>query len=433
MNILNQSNRPGLVTALERDWAENPRWKGILRPYSAESVMRLAGSTYPHFRATFAKVSAEKLYHLFRDNKYIPALGAMSGLQAVEQIEAGLKAIYVSGWQIAADANISGSTYPDLSLYPVTSAPQLVERIVQAEERRDQIDSLNGQNRRDWFAPIIADGEAGFGGPLNCYELVKHLIWAGCAGIHLEDQLSSLKKCGHMGGKVLVPISEFKEKLVSARLAGDVLGAPTLLIARTDAESAAYIRSDQDAVDQRFIDGRDLEEDGFYRTKGGLPYAVARSLEVAEFADLLWFETQTPDLGQAKEYAAEIHRRFPKKWLAYNCSPSFHWKKHMNDQELIQFQEKLGEMGYKFQFITLAGFHALNASMFELAKNYLKEGMKGFKELQEKEFMLEKEGFSAIRHQAYVGGGYFDELLTTIKGHSTKLAALKGSTEESQF
>jgi isocitrate lyase len=428
-----RKNKKELASLIAKAWKE-PRWQGIKRPYTPEEVVKLSGSIYPHFDALFANYVAEKFWTLLEKETYIQAIGAMTGLQAIQQIEAGLKAIYLSGWQIAADANNASETYPDLSLYPVSSAPSLVKRIIKAQERRDQVDSIHNNGQRDWFAPIVADAEAGFGGPLNCFELIKALILAGAAAIHLEDQLSSLKKCGHMGGKVLVPVSEFKEKLISARLSADCLGASTILIARTDAESARYIRSDADAIDQKFITKRQEGHEGFFEVQGGLDYAIARSLAISPLADLLWWESSKPDLGEAKEFAAEIHRTYKGKWLAYNCSPSFHWKKHLSEKEAHTFQEKLAEMGYKFQFITLGGFHSLNASMFELAKNVLNEGMRGYQTLQEKEFELEEKwGYSAVKHQSFVGGGYFDEILYAVKGRESGLGSLKGSTEESQF
>jgi isocitrate lyase len=348
-------------------------------------------------------------------------------------VQAGLKAIYLSGWQVAADANDAGQMYPDQSLYPVDSAPNLCRRLNNSLMRADQISHMEGKNDVYWFAPIVADAEAGFGGPLNTFELMKAMIEAGAAGVHLEDQLSSLKKCGHMGGKVLVPDREFIQKLISARLAADVLGVPTVLIARTDANSAQLIRSDYDDVDRPFLTGEQTT-DGYFRVRGGIEYAIARSLKYAPYADLLWCETSKPDIGEAKEYADAIHEKFPGKLLAYNCSPSFNWKRNLDENSIAQFQEKLGEMGYKFQFVTLAGFHALNASMYELAHAYNKEGMAAYSRLQEREFEMEKQlGYSAVKHQRFVGVGYFDEVQMTISGGEASTTALKGSTEEEQF
>jgi isocitrate lyase len=359
-------------------------------------------------------------------------MGAMTGNQAVQQVQAGLKAIYVSGWQVAADANDSFHTYPDQSLYPVLSVPHLIQRIHNSLSRADQIQHMQNSNEIDWFVPVVADAEAGFGGPLNAYELVREMIVAGVAGIHLEDQLSSAKKCGHMGGKVLVPISASIEKLVAARLASDVLGVPILIIARTDAESAAYLRSDADVVDQQFLVGTRSSE-GYYNIKGGIDYAIARGLAYSPYSDLVWCETSKPDIGEAREFAQGIHEKFPGKWLAYNCSPSFNWNKNLDSKSIATFQEKMAEMGYKFQFVTLAGFHALNGSMFELAKGYSKDGMAAYAKFQGHELELEKEGYKAIKHQSFVGTGYFDELISTINENNASIQALKGSTESSQF
>lgn len=418
------------IQALSDSWKNNPRWKGVLRTYSAEEVVKLQGSLL--LDHTLARLGANKLWKLFENENYIKALGAMSGNQAVQQIHAGLKAVYVSGWQVAGDANDSMQTYPDLSLYPVQSVPHLIQRINNALTRADQIDHLHNKEQFDWFAPIIADAEAGFGGPLNAFELVKAMIEAGVAAIHLEDQLSSLKKCGHMGGKVLVPAADFVQKLSTARLAADVLGVPTIIIARTDADSATLIRSDSDPVDQPYLTGNRSYE-GYFEVKGGVEYAIQRGLAFAPYSDMVWCETSTPDIGHAREFAQGIHEKYPGKWLAYNCSPSFNWKKHLNDKELLSFQEKLGELGYKFQFVTLAGFHTLNASMYELAHTYAKEGMTAYAIFQEHEFELEKSGYRAIKHQSFVGAGYFDEVLTVVSEGRATTHALKGSTEEQQF
>lgn len=419
------------IEKVASEWKNNPRWNGIVRPYSAEEVVKLRGSLqidYP-----LARIGANKLWKLLETESFIRALGALTGNQAVQQVQAGLKAIYVSGWQVAADANDSGETYPDQSLYPVLSVPHLIRRINNALRRADQIQHMENDGHTDWFVPIVADAEAGFGGPLNVFELIKAMIEAGAAAIHLEDQLSSLKKCGHMGGKVLVPTSEFIEKLITARLASDIMNIPTLLIARTDAHSAGMLRLDCDVHDQPFLTGERSAE-GFYRIKGGIPCAIARGLAFAPYSDLIWCETSTPDLGEAREFAAGIHERYPGKWLAYNCSPSFNWRAHLDEKEVLRFQEKLGEMGYKFQFVTLAGFHTLNASMFELAHNYSTKGMGAYAEFQQHEFELEKKyGYKGIKHQRFVGTGYFDELTDTINGGESEIKALRGSTEEQQF
>lgn len=418
------------ISELENDWKSNKRWKGILRPYSAEKVVQLRGSL--HIDHTLAKLGAKKLWELLQHENYIRAMGALTGNQAVQQVQAGLKAIYISGWQVAADSNDADQTYPDQSLYPVLSVPHLIHRINNALMRADQIQHLSNGDNIDWFVPLVADAEAGFGGPLNTFELIKAMIAAGAAAIHLEDQLSSLKKCGHMGGKVLVPVSEFIEKLITARLAADVMGISTLIIARTDAESATFVRSDSDPLDKPFLKGSRSFE-GYYDLKSGVQYAIARGRAFAPYSDLVWCETSKPDLGEAKEFAAGIHEKFPGKWLAYNCSPSFNWKLHMDDKEMESFQDRLAEMGYKFQFITLAGFHTLNASMFDLAQDYAKNGMAAYGRFQMREFELEKIGFKALKHQSFVGTHYFDEVFSAItEGHvSTK--AMKGSTEEAQF
>ena len=416
---------------LSQAWANDPRWKGVERTYSAQNVVRLRGSY--RLDHSIARLGAERLWKLLQEEPYVRALGALTGNQAVQQVAAGLKAIYLSGWQVAADANNALQMYPDQSLYPVSSGPEVVRRINNALLRADQIASLDGANDVHWLAPIVADIEAGFGGPLNTFELVKAMIEAGAAAVHLEDQLSSLKKCGHMGGKVLVPGPEYVPKLVACRLAADVMGVPTILVARTDANSAKLVRSDFDPVDHPFLTGERTSE-GHYVVRGGLEHAIARGLEYAPYADLLWCETAKPDLGEAKEFAEAIHEKFPGKLLAYNCSPSFNWKKHLDDKTIAGFQDRLGEMGYKFQFVTLAGFHALNASMFELSRAYAREGMAAYARLQESEFAMEKQhGYGAIKHQKFVGAGYFDEVQLTISGGDESTTALTGSTEEEQF
>lgn len=418
------------IDALENEWRSQSRWTGILRPYSAEKVVQLRGSLV--VEQTLARRGAQKLWQLFERESFVRAMGAMTGNQAVQQVEAGLKVIYVSGWQIAADANDALHTYPDLSLYPVLSGPNLINRINNALIRADQIQHMENKDNRDWFTPIIADAEAGFGGPLNVFELVKAMINSGVSGIHLEDQLSSLKKCGHMGGKVLVSASTFIEKLVTARLAADILDVPLLIIGRTDAESASYIYSDSDSIDQPFLTGKRSYE-GYFEVKSGIDFAVARACAFAPYSDLVWCETSKPDLGEAKAFAEGVHEKFPGKWLAYNCSPSFNWRRHLDEKKLRGFQERLAEMGYKFQFITLAGFHTLNASMFELAHGYLLDGISAYASFQQEEFELESKGYKALRHQRFVGAGYFDEVLMALTGGCTSTHALKGSTEEKQF
>jgi isocitrate lyase len=419
------------VQALQKAWTGQSRWKGITRPYSAEDVLRLRGSI--HVEHTLARLGAERLWRLMKKEPYVKALGALTGGQAVQMVQAGLQAIYLSGWQVAADANIVGQTYPDQSLYPMNSAPQLVERLNNALLRADQIHTMRGKNGINWLAPIVADAESGFGGPLNTFELIKQLIAAGAAGIHLEDQLSSAKKCGHMGGKVLVPAQEFIRKLASARLAADVLDIPTIIIARTDADSATLLRSNIDELDEPFLTGERSFE-GYMYVKGGLEYAIARGQAYAPFADMIWCETSKPDLGEAREFAQAIHEKFPGKLLAYNCSPSFNWQRNLNEKTIARFQDELGEMGYKFQFVTLAGFHALNLSMFELARGYVQEGMAAYSRLQEQEFAAEREhGYAAAKHQSFVGAGYFDEVQLVLTGGQASTAALTGSTEEEQF
>ena len=419
------------IEKLEQDWQTNPRWQGVERPYQAEHVIRLRGSVPIEY--TLARRGAEKLYQLFQDEPYVRSLGALSGNQAVQMVQAGLKAIYVSGWQIAGDSNTALHTYPDQSLYPVDSGPTLIRRINNALLRADQIEHMDNINEVDWLVPIVADAEAGFGGPLNAFELIKAMIEAGAAGIHLEDQLSSLKKCGHMGGKVLVPINVFISKLITARLAADVIGVPTLIIARTDADSATLIRADSDERDQPFLTGERSFE-GYYYVNGGIDYAIQRGLAFAPYADLVWCETAKPDIEEARRFAEGIHALYPGKWLAYNCSPSFNGRRNLSDEEIASFQDELGKLGYKFQFVTLAGFHTLNASMFELANCYRQEGMAAYARFQTHEFELQdRYGYKAIKHQSFVGAGYFDEVLMTITAGQASTAALKGSTEEEQF
>lgn len=417
--------------ALQKKWKTDPRWKDIKRPYSAEDVLKLRGSIQIEY--TIAKMGAEKLWDLIHNEKIVRSLGAQTGNQAVQQVQAGLKAIYVSGWQVAGDANNSGQTYPDQSLYPSDSVPSLVKRINNALLRSDQITHAAGQNGVDWFAPIIADAEAGFGGVLNAYELMKAMIEAGAAGVHFEDQLSSAKKCGHMGGKVLVPTKEAIQKLISARLAADVMGVPTVLIARTDADSAGLLTSDIDEYDHEFLTGERTEE-GFFKIRKGLPTAIARGLAFAPYADLIWCETSRPNIEEAKIFAEAIKKKYPDKLLAYNCSPSFNWKLNLDEATIAKFQTELAAMGYKYQFVTLAGFHSLNYIMFDLSYHYNKTGMAAYSKLQEREFKLEKEkGFRAIKHQSFVGAGYFDEISKVITGGHTSITALDGSTEEEQF
>jgi isocitrate lyase len=415
---------------LARRWAEEERWNGIVRTYEAEDVVRLRGSVVPEH--TVARLGAERLWQLLTSEDYVPALGALSGGQAVQMVRAGLKAIYLSGWQVAADANLAGQTYPDQSLYPANSVPSFVRRLNSALARADQIDWSEGRNGTHWFAPIVADAEAGFGGPLNAYELMKGMIEAGAGGVHFEDQLAAEKKCGHLGGKVLVPTSQFVRTLNSARLAADVLDVPTVLVARTDALSANLVTSDVDDSDRAFCTGERTAE-GFFRVNDGIEAAIARGLAYAPYADLLWCETSTPDMGEAREFAQAIREQFPGKLLAYNCSPSFNWRKNLDDDQIARFQRELGEIGYKFQFITLAGFHSLNAAMYELAGAYAKEGMTAYVELQEREFAMEEQGYTATRHQREVGAGYFDLIVQTVTGGESSTLALKGSTEESQF
>jgi isocitrate lyase len=417
---------------LSSAWQQDSRWKGVVRPYAAESVTRLCPSI--HIEYSLAKLGAERLWNLLHSEAYVPSLGALTGTQAVEQVQAGLKAIYVSGWQVAGDANLAGQMYPDQSLYPSNSVPSLVRAINNALLRADQIHrSEDVTSGPYWFAPIIADAEAGFGGALNAFELMKAMIEAGAAGVHFEDQLSSAKKCGHLGGKVVVPIREFEQKLIAARLAADVLDVPTLLIARTDADAARLLLSDIDPRDEPFLEGGRTEE-GFYTFRGGLDAAIVRGLAYAPYADMVWCETSVPDLDAARRFAEAIHAQFPGKLLAYNCSPSFHWKRMLSDRQIATFQAQIAEYGYKYQFVTLAGFHSLNAGMFELARDYSRHGMSAYSRLQEKEFALaESDGYAAIRHQRFVGTAYFDAVQTTIAGHHASTEALEGSTENAQF
>jgi isocitrate/methylisocitrate lyase len=414
---------------LEARWRDDPRWAGIERSYAALDAVRLRGSVVPE--QTLARLGAKRLWELLRRDEPVRALGAMTGGQAVQMVRAGLGAIYLSGWQVAADANLAGSTYPDQSLYPANSAPALVKRLNAALQRADQIDWAENRNGTYWLAPIVADAEAGFGGPLNAYELMRSMIEAGASGVHYEDQLASEKKCGHLGGKVLVPTAQFIRTLNAARLAADVLDVPTVLVARTDALSAALLTSDIDEYDRDFVTGERTSE-GFYRVRDGIEAAISRGLAYAPYADLIWFETSTPDLGEAREFADAIHERFPCKLLAYNCSPSFNWRKHLDDDAIAGFQTLLGEWGYRFQFITLAGFHSLNAGMFELARGYAQEQMPAYVRLQESEFAMEEHGYTATRHQREVGAGYFDLVTQAVSPDSSTLA-LKGSTEEAQF
>jgi isocitrate lyase len=417
---------------LEREWQSNPRWDGITRPYSAEDVVRLRGSI--QIEHTLAKLGAERLWNLLQNEDYVAALGAVTGNQAVQQVRAGLQAIYISGWQAAADANDAGQMYPDQSLYPANSVPNLVRRINQALIRADQIHHSEGKNGIHWFAPMFADAEAGFGGNLNAFELMKAMIEAGAAGVHFEDQLSSAKKCGHLGGKVLVPTIEAVQKLIAARLAADTLGVPTLLMARTDADSAGLLTSDIDPRDQEFILSSERTPEGFYRIRSGVEAAITRGLAYAPYVDMLWCETSKPDLAEAREFAEGIHARFPGKMLAYNCSPSFNWRKNLDDSTIARFQSELGTMGYKFQFVTLAGFHALNLSMFELASGYKENGMSAYCRLQEKEFASEElAGYAAVKHQRFVGTGYFDAVQQAVAGGASSTTALEGSTEAAQF
>jgi isocitrate lyase len=415
---------------LTKTWKNDPRWEGITRPYTADDVLRLRGTVL--IEHTLARLGAERLWTLLHQDAYVPALGALTGNQAMQMVKAGLKAIYLSGWQVAADANLAGQMYPDQSLYPANSVPQVVKRINQSLQRADQITHSEGKDDTYWFAPIVADAEAGFGGPLNVFEIMKAMIEAGTAGVHFEDQLASEKKCGHMGGKVLIPTQAAVKHLVAARLAADVMGVPTLVVARTDANGANLLMSDVDERDHEFITGERTSE-GFYRVRAGLDQAIARGLAYAPYADLIWCETSEPNIDEARRFAEAIHERFPGKLLAYNCSPSFNWKKKLDHSTIATFQQELGTMGYKFQFVTLAGFHALNYSMFHLAKGYGERGMAAYSELQQAEFAAESEGYSATKHQREVGTGYFDEVAQVIAGGEASTLALVGSTEAAQF
>lgn len=415
---------------LVNDWETNPRWNGIERPYTAEDVMRLRGSVSIEY--TLARMGADRLWRLLHEERFVPALGALTGNQAMQQVKAGLSAVYLSGWQVAADANLSGHMYPDQSLYPANSVPQVVKRINQTLQRADQIDHAEGRSDTYWFAPIIADAEAGFGGSLNVFELMKAMIEAGAAGVHFEDQLASEKKCGHMGGKVLIPSAQAIRNLIAARFAADVMGVDTLIVARTDANGAMLITSDIDPCDREFLTAERTAE-GFFRMRGGLDAAIARGLAYAPYADLIWCETAEPNLDEARRFAQAIHQRFPDKLLAYNCSPSFNWRKKLAAHTIATFQDQLADLGYRFQFVTLAGFHALNHSMFELARSYRERGMAAYSDLQESEFASEQYGYSATRHQREVGASYFDEVAQVIASGQSSTTALGGSTEEEQF
>ncbi|WP_407944878.1 isocitrate lyase [Paenibacillus albiflavus] len=422
-------NKEREVQELRNSWS-TPRWRGVTRTYTADEVVKLRGSVQIEY--TFAKLGAERFWHLLNTEEYIPALGALTGNQAVQQVKAGLQAIYLSGWQVAADANLAGHMYPDQSLYPVNSVPQVVKRINQALQRADQIQHSEGKDDTYFYAPIVADAEAGFGGTLNVFELMKAMIEAGAAAVHFEDQLSSEKKCGHLGGKVLLPTQQAVRNLLAARLAADVLGVDTVLIARTDANAANLITSDVDEYDRPFLTGERTQE-GFYRTRDGLDQAIARGLAYAPYADLIWCETSEPNLAEAKRFAEAIHAKFPGKMLAYNCSPSFNWNKKLDENAIANFQKELAKLGYKFQFVTLAGFHALNYSMFELARGYKERGMSAYSQLQQAEFMLESEGYEAVKHQREVGTGYFDEVSGVISGGTSSTTAYMNSTEAEQF
>ena len=424
-----QKTRAEQTAELEAKWAKDPRWTGIERVYTAEEVVKLRGSVTP--ANTLAERGATKLWERIHSRHHVHALGALSGGQAVQMVKGGLEAIYLSGWQVAADGNLSGEVYPDQSLYPANSVPAMVRRLNNALTRADQITWSEGDDSIDWFVPIVADAEAGFGGSLNAYELMRGMIEAGAAGVHFEDQLASEKKCGHLGGKVLVPTSQFVRTLQAARLAADVMDVPTLIVARTDALAATLMTSDVDERDRPFVTGERTPE-GYFFVSGGIDSAIARGLAYAPYADLIWCETGTPDMDEARKFAEAIHAEFPGKLLAYNCSPSFNWKRALNDEQIAAFQHELGELGYKFQFITLAGFHALNASMFELAQGYAKNGMTAYVELQEREFAMEAEGYTATRHQREVGAGYFDLISTIASAGASSTLALVGSTEEEQ-
>lgn len=427
MSLSNQER----IQKIQQDWDTNPRWKNVKRNYTAEDVIKLRGSLDVEY--TYAKNGAKKLWDSLNSKEYMAGLGALNGNQAIQEVEAGLNAIYLSGWQVAADANLSAEMYPDQSLYPANSVPLVIKRINNALRRRDEIQSITGQGNIDYFVPIVADAEAGFGGNLNAYELMKQMIDAGAAGVHFEDQLSSAKKCGHLGGKVLVPTQEAINKLLAARLAADVCGVPTLLVARTDAEAANLITSDIDERDRKFIVDGSRTSEGFYRVNNGLDQGIDRALSYAPYADLVWMETSNPDLGMAREFAQAVREIYPDQMLAYNCSPSFNWAKHLTPSQMETFREELAAMGYKFQFITLAGFHAMNTSMFELAKAYNARGMAGYSELQEREFALQDEGFAAVKHQSFVGTQYFDYVQNTVQQGVSSTTAMAESTETAQF
>ena len=423
-------NRQEQIQALEKEWRENPRWSGITRPYSAEEVLKLRGKYKLDY--TIATQMSELLWKKLNNQDFVAGLGALTGNQAVQEVDAGLEAIYLSGWQVAADANLSGEMYPDQSLYPANSVPAVVKKINNALLRADQIQSVNGGGEKDYLVPIVADAEAGFGGNLNAFELMKQMIEAGAAGVHFEDQLSSAKKCGHLGGKVLIPTQEAINKLIAARLAADVCGVPTVLVARTDADAADLLTSDIDDRDKKFVTGERTSE-GFFQVNCGVEQGIDRGLSYAPYADLIWMETSNPDLEYARKFAEGIHAKFPDKMLAYNCSPSFNWAAKLTVPEMETFREELAKMGYKFQFITLAGFHALNTAMFELALAYKERGMAGYSELQEREFALQAKGFRAVKHQSFVGTGYFDAIQTTVTAGNSSTTALAGSTEAEQF
>jgi isocitrate lyase len=418
------------AAALEREWKTDPRWAGVVRHYTGRDVLRLRGPL--SVEHTLARLGAEQLWRMLHEEPYVAALGALTGMQAVQMVRAGLRALYLSGWQVAADQNLADQTYPDLGLYPWTSGPALVRKIQNALRRAQLVDWLEGRLERDWLVPVVADAEAGFGGPLSAFEVTRAYIEAGAAAIHLEDQLASEKKCGHLGGKVLVPTSQFIRTLVAGRLAADVLDVPTVLVARTDALSAAFLTSDIDPADQEFLTGERTPE-GYFRVRPGIEAAIARSLAYAPYADMLWFETSTPDLEEAARFAEAIHDRYPGKLLAYNCSPSFNWRRYLSERQIASFQQELGKLGFKFQFVTLAGYHAVCASMFELARDYARTGMTAYVRLQQRELQLEEDGYTATRHQREAGAGYFDAVLETISGGQASTLALQGSTEEEQF
>jgi len=422
--------RQEFITTVQREWATDSRWEGITRPYSAGDVYRLRGSIDIEY--TLARLGAARLWELLQEEAFVPALSAVTGNQALQLVQAGLRAIYVSGWQVAADANNALQMYPDQSLYPSDSVPTLLRRINNALKRADEIHHLKGDHAIYWFAPLVADAEAGFGGPLHAFEVMKNMIAEGAAGVHFEDQLASVKKCGHLGGKVLVPTSEFITKLVAARLAADVCGVDTILVARTDANSATLLTSDCDEYDRRFLAGERTTE-GFFQVRNGVEAAIARALAYAPYADLLWFETSKPDIEEARRFAEAVHAKFPRKLLAYNCSPSFNWKKHLTKAQIASFQKDLGAMGYKFQFVTLSAFHALNHSLWLLAKEYKERGMAAYADLQEREFTSERDGYEAIRHQEFVGVGYFDEVTQVATNGKSATLAMEGSTEQEQF